>query len=465
MRNTIFISHATPEDNDFSIWLSSRLQLMGYDVWVDKNALLGGEKFWEEIDQIIRYKATMVLLVYSKNICIDGSPGRLRDGIYKEYSLAESISKQEELDNFIILLNIDGSEYNLFIGSDRLNQIPFYDNWAEGLNQLIKKFEKDKVPLHIDASKYNMGSWYENQYIVKNGIIPKRELYYNNRWQVSRLPDHFYIYQFKNEDHAKEININSHTYPVYRTRNLLTTFDPKLLTAFEEDIFEPNSVHKLKVDDVLSGIGQENFPTHKDAENHLKRLLRTIFHNIMRKRGMYWYEMANRRYAYYYTPTNLPSSNVSFEYSLGKGKRKKRKKLYGKYLDSKWHFAVSCKPILSPIIGYNLKSHLIFTDDGFTPWEDKSKMHSHRRSKGKAFFNEAWRDLLFAFLHGLRNHGKNVEMPLNDDFILSMGEWTELFMSDFGYYEPNKKDRQNVINYMGPELDEDEGDEMPEVIN
>lgn len=45
--DTIFISHANPEDNDFVIWLASRLQLLGYKVWVDKEAMLGGEKMWE----------------------------------------------------------------------------------------------------------------------------------------------------------------------------------------------------------------------------------------------------------------------------------------------------------------------------------------------------------------------------------------------------------------------------------
>ena len=124
-RETLFISHATPEDNDFALWLASRIQLLGYEVWVDKNSMLGGEKFWEEIDQVIRNDAAKLLLVYSKNICQkdqDGNPilGKLRDGIYKEFSLAESVAKQHTLQDFIVLLNIDGADYNLFIGAERI---------------------------------------------------------------------------------------------------------------------------------------------------------------------------------------------------------------------------------------------------------------------------------------------------------------------------------------------------------
>jgi|GEM_PF-3873300 len=65
MRDTIFISHATPEDNEFTIWLASRLELMGYKVWIDKNELLGGESFWEDIEKAITEKAVKFLLALS----------------------------------------------------------------------------------------------------------------------------------------------------------------------------------------------------------------------------------------------------------------------------------------------------------------------------------------------------------------------------------------------------------------
>jgi hypothetical protein len=34
-RATVFITHAAPEDNDFALWLSSKLAIAGYKVWVD----------------------------------------------------------------------------------------------------------------------------------------------------------------------------------------------------------------------------------------------------------------------------------------------------------------------------------------------------------------------------------------------------------------------------------------------
>ena len=48
-RDTILISHATPEDNEFSIWIASRLEMLGYKTWIDKDGLLVCYRFWDTI--------------------------------------------------------------------------------------------------------------------------------------------------------------------------------------------------------------------------------------------------------------------------------------------------------------------------------------------------------------------------------------------------------------------------------
>ena len=40
---SIFLSHATPEDNDFTRWLAAKLTIAGYQVWSDLNNLKGGD--------------------------------------------------------------------------------------------------------------------------------------------------------------------------------------------------------------------------------------------------------------------------------------------------------------------------------------------------------------------------------------------------------------------------------------
>ena len=42
-RDSIFISHANPEDNEFTVWLGARLTATGYEVWADVLRLRGGQ--------------------------------------------------------------------------------------------------------------------------------------------------------------------------------------------------------------------------------------------------------------------------------------------------------------------------------------------------------------------------------------------------------------------------------------
>lgn len=461
MRKKIFISHATPEDNDFTIWLASRLELLGYEVWIDKNGLVGGEKFWETIDNVIRNEAIKFLLVYSKNIFQKdtyGNPtaGKLKDGVYKEFSFAESIGKQNNINDFIVMLNIDASNYNLFIGADRLNQIPFYENWANGFKQLEKKLQKDNVQKTKQELKTDFGSWYEQQFVTNSAITPKSELYYTNWWTINKLPEHFFLYQFQSLEQASIIAKQFLDYPVSKITNYLSSFEETKEFTVNQDnnafIIKPLNIFKIKVTDVLIGFESSSFPTHRDSENHFKKLLKEVFHKIMKNRGMFWYEMSNKRLAYYYTPANLCSLKTKFQYPYRKNNKFKTKNLLGKHKSlGKWHYAVSVKPILSPVLAFSLKSHITFTTDGFNVLKndknetDSNKIHSQRRSKGKRMFNEEWRDLFLAFIDALKKDDR-IEIGLSSNFTLEMPITSQIYWADFGYFDPKDKTRQGLLS-------------------
>jgi hypothetical protein len=42
-RQALFISHASPEDNAFTVWLGAKLAAAGYEVWADVLRLTGGD--------------------------------------------------------------------------------------------------------------------------------------------------------------------------------------------------------------------------------------------------------------------------------------------------------------------------------------------------------------------------------------------------------------------------------------
>jgi len=53
VRQLVFLSHASPEDNAFARWLATQLAIAGYEVWCDVTNLLGGEAFWKDIAEAI----------------------------------------------------------------------------------------------------------------------------------------------------------------------------------------------------------------------------------------------------------------------------------------------------------------------------------------------------------------------------------------------------------------------------
>ena len=89
-RELIFISHANPNDCDFTAWLSSRQASDGYEVWSDLTHLVGGEVFWKDIDEALRQDTVkFISVLYPVSVT--------KRGFQKELSVADSIEAKGEL--------------------------------------------------------------------------------------------------------------------------------------------------------------------------------------------------------------------------------------------------------------------------------------------------------------------------------------------------------------------------------
>lgn len=447
-RETLFISHATPQDNEFSIWLASRLEMMGYSVWIDKDGLLGGERFWPTIQKAI-LKSSKILLVYSKNIVT--TEGILKQGIENELEYAKSIANEHNLKDFIIPLHIDNSPYNLAIGLPNINQISFENNWAEGLKVLKRKLEKDNVLQSFDTSESVMSEWYENEYVSNCAIVSKSELYFSSWWTVDEIPDKFYMYQFSNLVQAKAVRAGNKDVPISILSNVIASFDEHLnfnISTNDLDIkIEPDFKYSFTLSDILLGFISDKFPLHRDVENHFKRLLYCVITNHIRNKGFWKHEMANKRSAYF-LPRYNNLKKVQFTYPHND--KKKSKAILGKFEDiGSWHYALSLQAMLFPFVGFSLTSHIVFTSDGFKVIDDDKKQHSFRRKKGKRFFNEEWRDLQLAFVSSLKEDDKIEVRISKDGRLFKMKCWPEMFWSEMGYDDPKTQmDLDKIEDYI-----------------
>jgi hypothetical protein len=96
----VFLSHANPEDNEFTLWLALQLATEGYPVWCDLTKLLGGEDFWKDAEHAIRERTIKFLCVLSKT-------SNVKIGPLQELQVAQNVMRDNNFQDFIIPLLID----------------------------------------------------------------------------------------------------------------------------------------------------------------------------------------------------------------------------------------------------------------------------------------------------------------------------------------------------------------------
>lgn len=178
LRNMLFLSHATPEDNDFARWLALQLANEGYPVWCDLTRLLGGEDFWKDIQEAIRQKSVRFLFVLSRS-------SNEKTGTLQELACAKAVAAKltSEIRDFIIALKIDDLPYSdVDIEIQRLNHIPFISSWALGLQQLLKKLAEDGVPKDSRFNPEAVSTWWRAQaeFSAEQGVFTAPELEISN---------------------------------------------------------------------------------------------------------------------------------------------------------------------------------------------------------------------------------------------------------------------------------------------
>ena len=123
----IFLSHATPEDNEFTRWLAAKLASVGYDVWCDFAELRGGDIVCDKIEATMRTEAARLIAVVS-------SKSYKKDGVKKEWALAATIERTRP--GFVIPVRIGDFDFSeLPILLHQKNVIDFGVDWFAGLRQ------------------------------------------------------------------------------------------------------------------------------------------------------------------------------------------------------------------------------------------------------------------------------------------------------------------------------------------
>src|SRR5258705_1672126 len=185
-RDAIFISHATPEDNAFTLWLGGRRAALGYQVFADVLRLKGGDDWERILEDAIRNKAKRFLLV--------ATPGGVqKQGVRNEITIAIETAKRIKEDGFIVPLRLAAYAAPLQIA--HAQYIDFEKGWAQGLAELLTLLEDAGVPKN--AAEDNAKTWQSLQLKDARTIGNGPETLISNWLSIEALPPFISFYDLK----------------------------------------------------------------------------------------------------------------------------------------------------------------------------------------------------------------------------------------------------------------------------
>ena len=452
-RDTVLLSHANPEDNEFTLWLALQLANEGYKVWCDLTKLLGGEIFWDDIEEVIRNTAVKVLYVLSRT-------SNAKDGPLRELQVAQGVARREKLKDFVIPLHIDDLPHNeITIELTRVIAIPFENSWAAGLVSLLEKIETQRIPKSASFNRSAVNEWWRTKFSAAQGVRDEEEECLSNLFPIIAFPEHVYFHSLGRHGIGKLEATEDLPYPAFQDGISLITF------AKAED-FEGKLGPGIYIAEASEPfLVKELLEDHeRDFGKHLFRLLRLAGEQLLRGRDLPVHQLANERKAFYFVKDKVPADKVVFTGVDGAkahrsmvGYSTKTNPTTGEKKKRYWHFAIEARPQVHPSLGYFMKPHVVFSNDAKTIWTSKKGLAAARRSECKDWWNDTWRDRTIGVVFYLAEGSDCIRVPLGSDVSLTVATWPVVFKSPVAYTDPQLIDTELTVDDYGrsPEEGED----------
>ena len=413
-RNAVFISHANPEDNAFTIWLGARLTAAGYEVWADVFRLRGGQDWQRVLENALRNKTCKFLLVGTKH-------GVQKQGVRNEIQIACEVAKKVGDKEFVIPLRLTKFEAPFSIV--HAQYIDFERGWADGLAELLETLELTAIiPRKCNSNSETMDYWKQVHLRYSQSLAPVSETLVTNWLFFEQLPEKIYLYDFDGpitHEHAKQ-KMKSAPWPLVPFRRGFVTFCPP---SDLQDHFGTSLpleiVGQIDTKTYLNDAWLDQRIERIEARNQFTVLVRQAIELTLRKRMLSSHKMTGRQLTWWGALGSVPSHQVSFSYGDSfKGRRQIIG--YSKARDLHWHYGITPKPRVFPFPHFRFIGRVLFTEDGKTPIDNPKRMHKLRRSYTKSWRNAKWRDMLLAFLYWLSDGEKSLVVPVGSQISYSL---------------------------------------------
>ena len=465
----IFLSHATPEDNEFVTWLAAQLVNAGYKVWCDVTKLLGGEKFWDDIEEAIQDHTFRFLFASTRH-------SNSKAGTLRELKLAIKTAEDHDLKDFVVPLKVDDLPFgNADESINDLNFVRFDNTWAAGLAQLLKLLEREDAPKSAEAGPQCVRDWLDRGRDQQSKSVVSNETCLSNWFQVS-LPNELYLHAMAGPS-AQITHWNEELpYPSAVYEESLLTFAPA--HDVHESLAPSTTVTSSRSFNTLKFISEgdpESGLEPFDALNIVSGLVHDAWNRELASRGLSHHDLASGLKAWFFKNGQLEKNRSHYtapghrksRYRLLVGNKSKRTPEGESVPDGFWHYAVSASAQLSGKPVFVLRHHVIFTDDGEKPWSDPNRMLRARRRVCKMWWNDKWRDLLLAMMSALENSDGQISLRVSTNGYVGLKSTPERMISPWTTYEKTsgsgaEDDDALLVEQME---DDDDFDDAPEALD
>jgi hypothetical protein len=401
-REALFISHASPEDNAFTRWLSAKLAAMGYEVWANVLRLHGGSDWSRELEEALRQRTIKMLLVCTP-------AGLTKQGVRNEIEIGAQLARTLNDREFIIPLRL--APYEAPFQIVQTQYVDFSRSWAAGLAELVDLLVNvHRIPRHPGRP---MESWLTAQSVGATRLVQRPERLTSNWLLFRRLPrciryceplSGFPIEHFQDR--------TLHQWPIVPFNRGVLTFASPDGNGLLAPGMPARLVCDVQVRTFLDHGWQRLEITPYDARRQFSDLGNQAFESFLQSRGLSSYEGSLGRHAWWGNIRTVPLTKIRFAWPRQKGLRQIIG-ISGKR-NMHWHYAISAQIRTAPVRHIRLSARLIFSGNGMDALKDVKRMHQLRRSFAKSWRNARWRDMLSAFLWWLADGRLVIELPVSD---------------------------------------------------
>lgn len=430
-RDVVFISKATPGDDDFVLWLAPRLEAAGYVVFADIISLTAGDRWRKVITGVLQDKAAKMLLC-----CSDATLSR--DNVQEEVGIALDLAKSIPDPRFLIPLRL--ASYKKILGIGEIQYIDFVRGWADGLERLLDHLQRQRVPTRAGGAKISE-HWelYRKRRSVE--ILRAPERLTSNWLRVSESPDRVWLHRPRGAFDAQAMDraLARASYPSYIFERSILTFAGA--AEIGETLSSVGSVETIDEFDPLAlasqGAARHNISS-RDASNVLHSMFRQAWNAFCISKGLLRYQYSGASVGFHVTRDQL---KLGGRRAWGAQGERRSAALRNAVKGHVWQYGVTALPSLWPFFHFKLKSRVLFApleaEEGGEPYEKTAKQHRLRRTISKGWRNKQWYGRMMAYLELLSEGSAFLKLPLAQDSFLTVEASPILFTSPVSTALPN----------------------------